>query len=432
MEELEQARILEETGGQKQSKHIALYISSLTKGGAERVFKNLAEYLYEQGHRVTLITTYMDADEYTVKHASWREATAEEMAAGDPYVREVMRPDESRAYVKTRGNLPEGERGIFRIFSGLLKQDQTSSRAVNLTKRTKILHDICEKVHPDLLLSANGKNNIMALLSTIGLEMPVVVSVVANPTMEYASRQTYLSMVTTFRRASGVVLQMRAQQSFFPPAVQERVTILSNPLDKVFLRERYEGTREKTIVSVGRMDRNKNHAMLIKAFARLKPTHPEWRLVLYGDGMERRRLVNLAKSLGVMQSVEFAGQVDDVADRIYEAGCFVLCSNEEGMPNALMEAMALGLPCVSTDCPCGGPKELIQDGVNGLLTPVNDPVRLEKTLLRILDNPGFSATMGRNAARLQETHHPDKVNAEWEAYLLDIIRRYRAPADEAQ
>lgn len=414
-----------------EQKHIALYIGSLVKGGAERCFINLAVYLYEHGYRVTFVTTYLGEDEFEVPHAAWREVTKEHALGMKEKVREVMRPDEdTSAYVIPRVALPDGERGIFRIFSGLLKKDQSIARSINLTKRTRTLYQIWDRLKPDLIISANGKNNVMALLSSIGLNIPVVVCVVANPSMEYSSHQLYITMASTFRRAAGVVLQMEGQKKFFPPAIQELTTILHNPLNPAFLRERYEGEREKTIVSVGRLDSNKNHSLLLKAFARLAPKYPDWKVVIYGEGNYLKSLTSLAQALGIRDRVVFAGQVSDLEERIYRAGCFVLSSNEEGMPNALLEAMALGLPCVSTDCPCGGPKELIRDGFNGILTPVGDVARMENAIVRIIGNPGFAKTLGTKAAEVVQTYHPDRVNAEWEAYLRGIINAGTPAAGE--
>ena len=402
-------------------KHIVFYIGSLARGGAERVFANLAEWLFEKGHSVTFVTTYLAENEYEVVNCSWREVSKEELPELNGRYQEVMRPDETPAYVTYLSVPASGKPYIYRHFSGLQAKDQTSSRPINLAKRTKLLRDVFERIHPDVIVSAIGKNNVMALVSTIGMNIPVVVTCVANLNMEYPTRNQYISMTTTFRRAAGIVFQLKAQQALYPPQIASRGTILRNSIDTQFLVPRYEGERQKTIVACGRMDRNKNHAMLIKAFARLASTHPEWNLIVYGDGPEMKHLRSLVIALGLRGRVELPGYVNNIEERIYKAGCYVLCSNEEGMPNSLLEAMSLGLPCVSTDCPCGGPAELIQDGVNGLLTPVGDVTRLEKTMLRILDNPGMSRTMGINATKIQEEFASTKVNPEWEMYLLGII-----------
>lgn len=110
----------------------------------------------------------------------------------------------------------------------------------------------------------------------------------------------------------------------------------------------------------------------------------------------------------------------DVPERIEKAYAFVLTSFTEGMPNTLIEAMALGLPCVSTDCPCGGPKDLIEDGVNGYLVPVDDADALAKRLAGLLADPGKADEIGKRAALLQQEYLPKKVNASWENYFAGV------------
>ncbi|MBR0090481.1 MAG: glycosyltransferase, partial [Lachnospiraceae bacterium] len=383
------------------AKHIAFYVSSLTRGGTERTFINLAQHLYDQGYRVTFVTTYISPDEYPVPHATWREVDKEEAKRLGGDAVEVMRPDESAAYITFKGVLPAGERGIHRVFSGLSPREQRKLRTVNFSKRTQLARKAFEELKPDLIISANAKNNVMAMLSSIGLDIPVIVCVVANPATEYASRQLYLSMVATFPRAAAVVLQLEAQASFFPPKVREKTIVIRNALDETFLKPPYEGEREKTIVSVGTLNHNKNHQMLVKAFARLLPKYPDWRLIIYGEGNERRHLTQLVGALGIRGTVELPGMKENIAEEIYRAGMFVLCSNEEGMPMTLLEAMAMGIPCISTDCPCGGPREIVKDGFNGLLTPVGDVARMETAMIRFLGNRGLTKSCAGRAPEVR-------------------------------
>ena len=98
----------------------------------------------------------------------------------------------------------------------------------------------------------------------------------------------------------------------------------------------------------------------------------------------------------------------------------MLTSFTEGMPNTLIEAMSLGTACISTDCPCGGPKDLIRDGENGFLVPVDDSDALADRLTRLLENPDLMQQMGKNAAKLQAEYLPEKVNQEWADYFRKV------------
>ena len=119
--------------------------------------------------------------------------------------------------------------------------------------------------------------------------------------------------------------------------------------------------------------------------------------------------------------VEFPGYVPDMPERLEKASMFVLSSDYEGMPNALMEAMASGLPCVSTDCGGGGARFLVQNGDNGILIPQKDEVALASAMEKILSDESLSAKLGENARKLQETLAPEKIYGEWERFILEKI-----------
>ena len=113
--------------------------------------------------------------------------------------------------------------------------------------------------------------------------------------------------------------------------------------------------------------------------------------------------------------------MEHVAEHIEKAAMFILFSSQEGMPNSLIEAMSLGLPCISSDCPCGGPKDLITSGENGLLVAVKDKEALRAAILQILKNPEFAEKIGMNATKVQEKYSPEVVNKKWEKYFEKII-----------
>ena len=191
-------------------------------------------------------------------------------------------------------------------------------------------------------------------------------------------------------------------------------------MNKVFFENPYEGEREHTIVTVGRIDKNKNQALLLKAFAQIAVEYPDYRVVLYGRGDQEENLRLLAEKLDIAEKVIFAGNVSDVAERIKKAGVFVLTSNTEGMPNALIEAMVSGLPVIATDCPCGGPKDLIDHERNGLLTPVNDVEKMKENLQFMLNDSQNAFQMGQNARKTTDIYREEIVYREWMDYLMSV------------
>lgn len=356
--------------------HIALFISALRKGGSERVLVNLAEYLENQGVRVTVVTQYKGEGEYKLSP------------------------------------------GIKRVYSEITEEEKSGSRMVNFVRRFRKLRRIWKEERPDVILSFIGKNNLMALLTSSFLEIPVVISVRGEPAAEYASGLMRFLARTYFARAAGIVLQTKEAFAFFPERIRKKAVVLKNPLNPSFVRKRFEGERDMCIYAVGRMDANKNHEMLLRAFSGLAADFPLVRLVIYGNGECREPLRELAEQMNLSDRVSLPGAVTDVADKIYKSSVFVLSSFSEGMPNTLIEAMCLGLPVISTDCPCGGPAELIQDGINGLLIPPGDTAALELALRTLLSDGDKADAMGRNAARLLEEYLPEHVDREWMDYLI--------------
>ncbi len=171
--------------------------------------------------------------------------------------------------------------------------------------------------------------------------------------------------------------------------------------------------------------------MMMRAFAETAPEFPDWTLEIYGDGEDRAKLTELAERLNREkgQRIFLRGRTSDVPAAIRSAAVFLLCSEIEGMPNSLLEAMSLGLAVVSTDCPCGGPAEVIRDGENGLLIPVGDTEALGLALLRLMRDEQLRERLGRAAVRIRDTNAPDVAMKSWEIYLAGLAEKNRNQTD---
>ncbi len=355
--------------------HIAMLIGALTKGGAERVLVNLADHFASKGYRVTMVTQYQKENEY-----------------------------------------PLNEK-VKRVISDITGEETTKSRVVNFKRRFCKLRGIWKEEKPDVILSFIGKNNIMAILTSRFLSIPVAVSVRAEPSEEYYNFLLKFLARHLFAWADGVVLQTKRCFEFFPEKVRKKAVILKNPISSSFFRKRYEGERDKTIVAVGRVDENKNHEMLIRAFSQIAQEFPKYRLIIYGEGDLRQSLLGLIKDLKLEDRILMPGSVNNIADVIYKSEIFVLPSNTEGTPNTLIEAMIMGLCVISTDCPCGGPADLIENDYNGILTPVGDTEKLKENLQKLLNNLQKAYMLGVNAVETGDIYKPEKVYEEWEKFL---------------
>lgn len=365
--------------GQDTKLHIALYCGSLQRGGAERVLVNLAEYLLKQNWKVTFVTTFLEEDEFPL-------------------------PD-----------------GADRVISGLTQEETGPLRTANIIRRRKKLRGIWQEIQPNLILSFIGKNNVMAIQTAQGLGVPVLVSVRSNPAREYADRVLHLAMRATFPNADGVILQTMDTAAYFPENIRRKCRVLPNMLQEKFVTAQIVSERKNRVVTVGRLDSNKDQILAVKAFAQTAAEFPDYTMTLYGDGEDRERIARWIKELHQEERIFLAGNTDDVIGAISDARIFVLPSRQEGMPNALIEAMALGITPIATDCPVGAVREIIWDGANGLLVPVDDVGTMMKALRELMRNPDVCARMGEEAVKVRDTYAPEKVCAQWEAYFREVI-----------
>ena len=359
--------------------HVGMLIGALSRGGAERVLLNIARDLRDKGNKITIVTQYKAEDEYEV---------------------------------------PEG---IERIVFGLTDAEEGGNRLKNIRLRLSKLSGIWREKKPDVILSFIGKNNFMAIRTGHKLGIPVVAAVRAVRDMEYYTPLMRFLADRYLGRAEAVVFQSRDNLLAFSGSVRKKALILKNPVEAGFFEKVYEGEREKRIVSVGRIDKEKNHRLLADAFMELSKEDPGsvegWTLEVFGEGDLRKELTGYVEEKGFGDRIFFRGKSTDVAESIKKAAVFVLPTNMEGYPNALIEAMILGLACISTDCPAGGPRELIAHDVNGLLTPVGNLGKMKENLQILLNNRQKREALGENAKKTAALYSPEKVLGEWEAVL---------------
>lgn len=363
-----------------ENKKIAFYIGSLNKGGAERVVANLAEYFYDKKYEVYVVTKFIAKNEYLLKD------------------------------------------GIIRVVADITKEEERG-RVRNLILRIQKLRRIVKEIHPDVWVSFIGKSNLMSIAATRGTKVPAVVSVRSNPQREIGNGWKRALTFMLFYLTEGIVLQTTRAKEFFPVVVRKKAVVLQNSINKEFIRPFYEGTKRKEIVTVGRIDKNKNQRMLVDAFIPLAEEFPEWNVIMYGDGDEREELEKKVLETGLEDRILFFGVQDNIAEKIEAASIFVLSSKQEGMPNALIEAMSLGLAVISTDCPCGGPSDLIVPGENGILIPVDDTKKMTLELRKMMEDDKTRNELSLNARLIRERVNPCRVNEEWECYLTEVANR---------
>lgn len=347
---------------------IVLYINILAGGGAERVMAQLANGLSARGYRVILVTTYIRTNEYPI----------------DQKVERI---------ILEHGNT---------VRNGLRK---------NIGYIAK-LRGICHDNHAGIIVSFMREPNVRALLAAIGTGTKNIISVRNDPIKEYPGPAGRFMRSFLLPMADGCVFQTEDAQKAFPERLRMKSRIILNPVAKEFFGIKRECPRH--VITVCRLAPQKNIGLLIRAFARLSEKYPDEKLLIYGEGDSRGECERLIGSLNLDDRIKLMGTSTEIPEVLSKAKIFALSSDYEGMPNALMEALAAGVPSIATDCPCGGPGILIEDGVNGLLVPVGDEDKMAGALDVLLSNPKYAERLGAAAAaRASGQFGSDVVLEQW-------------------
>ncbi len=219
-----------------------------------------------------------------------------------------------------------------------------------------------------------------------------------------------------FLKADVCVFQTHEAMNLFPKEVRNKGVVILNPINPN-LPEPWTEKRRKVIVTAGRLTKQKNLSLLVNAFAKFYNTHSDYILEIYGQGEDEESLKTLCTSLNIEESVFFCGFVTDLHERIIDASMYVSSSDYEGIPNSVLEAMAMGIPTISTDCPVGGPREIIDES-NGILVPVGNVDKLVEAMSKIADNYELAQSLGDNGYQTRKMFPIEKIAKEWETILF--------------
>lgn len=215
-----------------------------------------------------------------------------------------------------------------------------------------------------------------------------------------------------FCMADVCVYQTEYAKNMFPLAARKKGVIIPNPINGN-LPERFIGERRKAILTACRLHPQKNLPMLLDAFAMLHEDHPDYILEIYGQGDERPKLEEKIRKLKLEECVRMPGFADDIHKKMRDAAMFVSSSDYEGISNSMLEALGMGVPTVVTDCPVGGARMMIQDGVNGLLVPVADAEKMYKAMKRVIEEDGLAEHLSEEAVKIRMQLPIQEVSKKW-------------------
>lgn len=250
------------------------------------------------------------------------------------------------------------------------------------------------------------------LVATFGLKIPIIASERNDPYQKGRGLVDRIKANLPYWLASHCVFQTPGAREYYGKTVQKKGSVIMNPL-MMPGDISWKGQKSKRMVSVGRLEPQKNQMLLINAFAQIHKIYPEYTLDIYGEGSLRESLQQRIDELGLRDTVFLRGHSADIHAILEESLLFVLSSDYEGLSNALIEAMAVGMPVISTDHPCGGAKVLIQNNENGILVPVNDEFAIVLAMKQVIEDADLALALGKRARLVRELLSVDRVTTEW-------------------
>jgi glycosyltransferase involved in cell wall biosynthesis len=358
---------------------ILIYVSSLTAGGAEKVATLMANYWAEQHHVILLTDTPIEEDFFTIDSHVNRQSTN---------------------FSSLRNNFITK---IFFHIRGLIQ-----------------LRQIIQKNKPDVIISHMNISNVRILLSSIGLKIPVIIEDHNNPSKIAKMPQPWrLLQPFTYKWLSTVIVLLTPELiKFYPSTLVPKIRIIPNPLNiPINIPESNEVTLHKpTFIAVGSLTEQKGLDYLLDAYSKVSNIKPEWHLTILGEGHLRNALIKQAAELGISEKVHMPGRIKNPYSVLKNADIYVMSSRFEGFPVALCEAMGVGLPCISFDCPTG-PADIIVNNINGILVEYLNVDLLAQSMIELASDPIKCEKLSSEALKINQTLSLSTIMSQWETII---------------
>jgi glycosyltransferase involved in cell wall biosynthesis len=358
---------------------IVFLIDKLSYGGGEKIIVCLSKTFSEIGHDIYFY--------------SWNKKLLEKSEDKPSFIKEIR----------------------FLVHKGI----GVKGKILSVLELKKAL--ISDKI--DAVISFNIGVSEMTTIAGILADVPVIISERIDPIFFPKVKIHRLLRPFFYALASGKVFQTCHVLNYYPKFVQKGSCVIPNPIMYKDLPAPIldQKLKRKEIVAVGRLSPEKRFDLLIRSFQRVSKKHPEFILNIYGEGELYNDLEKQIEECGLIGKVVLHGNIEDILEQINGAEIFVMASEHEGMPNSLIEAMAMGLACVSTNFPSGGAEVLIQSGINGILVPVGDIDAMSDALIRLIEDDGLRISIGREAANIRKTNSLESISRKWINYIQNIV-----------
>lgn len=373
-------------------------ITNLSKGGGQRDVSLLSDAFVKMGHEVQIVLL-------------GRKDTV------DFYINEKIKIVQLDDWISLN---PED---TFRIFldkvqykiKGMISRDKEyeALKYYYMRKATKLCHFISSSKISGPIYSFLAESNIVAGLARKKIHNKIIIKEGTFPNRDDYSVQFKNIRNRAYALADICVFQTEEQKGLFPKSIQKKSIVIPNMISENLLCLDLSVQRNKHIVNYGGYRAVKNLPLLIAAFTKVWQNHREYKLFLYGDGPDKGKLQKMIDAYKMQSNIIVNDFAHDIHNIVKGSAMFVMTSDFEGMPNSLIEAMAIGLPVISTDCDGGGAKAVIENGVNGLLVPKGDVDAVAAAMEDLIIHPEKAEYLARNAVKIREKLLVEKIAEEW-------------------
>lgn len=363
-------------------KSVLFVIPTNTSGGAERVVCQLANHMQACGINVTLLNFDLDTSFYSVSH--------------------------NVNYIKM---------GL--EFRSKLKFLKILESPIVELRRFLYLNRLIRKLRPDIVIPFLEMAEVLTVFNCLMLGTPFCISL----RNDYGAYYGYMKLLArlTYGKATLVVCQTESIRRKLLTSVSCNAVVIPNPLDVSVYNVAVNPIRNKRIINVGRLTSQKNQIMLVKAFALIANDFPDYGLDIYGDGELRQALQAEIRRLDMVGRIRLMGIEENVIRKHSNSAVFVMSSNYEGFPNTLVEAMANGIPVISTNFASKAAEELFSEGDCGWLVPVGDLNKMAETISYVLRNTEEAEMKALNSRYVIKRFRMDNILSLWISNLENAL-----------
>ncbi len=385
------------------NREVVFVLHSLAIGGAERHASMIANYFAEHGIRVYIVLLDNSKICYNLHPETevYSFNCSEESGVNRCRQIEIRPPKKTSVFKSVK----------LKLYKAFGKDKLSIAETENYLKCNYAdnLKRFFKKHSEATVISFMHIPTLSALISLHGLKNKFIFFEFTDPSVNYSNPGLYGVLKKYIAEADVGIFQTDDEKNFYGFTDSFEKYVIPNPLNCREFPEPYTSIRKKKIVNFCRIESEKNIPLLIDAFELLHKDYPEYSVEIYGDGSRKQSVIEYAENKKLGDCVSVLPERRDVLECVKNSAMFVSTSNREGISNSMLEAMAIGLPCICTDCPAGGARMMIDDRKNGLLVPMNDAEALYKAMKELIENPELSDKISKNAVEIREKLEPDKI-----------------------